>query len=346
MIVDGRLREAVEQLEARRRQDEKLCLKACSSDAVDIWFPMLALPETRRYAPVCGCWEARATWPGDRLIWSDEAAEAAYIRRYEVGIADLDDDDREEFVWKLDNEAVEKGWCVPWPWENRIFIDHSGEVIAEGMANQINPIDLVALALFRMEDDDFPDFDAARAWLKDMVAMHEMNSRPATIKAAPALEPGVDPVDLWANSTRPTCLRGFCQPCSRTSREQGAQMGVDPGGLAASALAVCAAAIPDAIRLQVKEHDPHWIEAARLWWRSSATPAPGKARRSPLPFGRLPRSTRGFFGNGGQRWRASRRYPRKSGPGGNRPHKFARCSAIPPPRPRRRSWPSARRVCC
>jgi hypothetical protein len=42
-------------------------------------------------------------------------------------------------------------------------------------------------------------------------------------------------------------------------------MGVDPGGLAMAALAVCAAALPDHTQLQVKRHDPNWLEAARLW---------------------------------------------------------------------------------
>ena len=42
-------------------------------------------------------------------------------------------------------------------------------------------------------------------------------------------------------------------------------MGVDPGGLAAAVLAVCAAAIPDSVKLQTKVHDPTWTELARLW---------------------------------------------------------------------------------
>ncbi len=42
-------------------------------------------------------------------------------------------------------------------------------------------------------------------------------------------------------------------------------MGCDAGGLAMSALAVCAAAIPDHIELQVKRHDRSWKRSARLW---------------------------------------------------------------------------------
>src|SRR4029077_19338786 len=47
--------------------------------------------------------------------------------------------------------------------------------------------------------------------------------------------------------------------------EQADIMGCDPAIIAASALAVCAAAIPDATKLQVKKHDTNWKESARLW---------------------------------------------------------------------------------
>ena len=42
-------------------------------------------------------------------------------------------------------------------------------------------------------------------------------------------------------------------------------MGADPCGLAMAALTVCAAALPDHTQIQVKRHDPNWLEAARLW---------------------------------------------------------------------------------
>ncbi|WP_409364044.1 DUF3987 domain-containing protein [Bradyrhizobium liaoningense] len=56
-------------------------------------------------------------------------------------------------------------------------------------------------------------------------------------------------------------------------------MGVDPGGLAAAALAACAAAIPDSIRLRVKRHDPNWLESARLWVAPIGDPS---TKKSPL----------------------------------------------------------------
>ena len=42
-------------------------------------------------------------------------------------------------------------------------------------------------------------------------------------------------------------------------------MGCDAAGIAAGALAVCAGAIPDGIRLQPKKNDTEWQESARIW---------------------------------------------------------------------------------
>lgn len=55
-------------------------------------------------------------------------------------------------------------------------------------------------------------------------------------------------------------------------------MGVDAGGLAAAALAVCAAAIPDSIQLKVKRHDD-WMESPRIWVALIGSPS---TKKSPL----------------------------------------------------------------
>jgi hypothetical protein len=49
------------------------------------------------------------------------------------------------------------------------------------------------------------------------------------------------------------------------ARDQGDLMGADPAALAAAALPVCAAAIPDTVKLQPKRHDPSWLEESRIW---------------------------------------------------------------------------------
>ncbi|EXL06687.1 hypothetical protein BG36_06375 [Aquamicrobium defluvii] len=60
---------------------------------------------------------------------------------------------------------------------------------------------------------------------------------------------------------------------------KGRHMGCDPAGLAMTALAVCAAAIPDGIKVQMLRYDKGWCEAARLW---VALIGPPSAKKSPI----------------------------------------------------------------
>ena len=77
---------------------------------------------------------------------------------------------------------------------------------------------------------------------------------------------GVKPIDLWGQFNPPTLPRGLLPPViEQFAFEESELMGADPAGLALGALAVCAAALPDHTRIQVKRHDRHWLEAARLW---------------------------------------------------------------------------------
>jgi hypothetical protein len=76
-----------------------------------------------------------------------------------------------------------------------------------------------------------------------------------------AANDNVGPVDLWQHRAHPPLPAGLLPPViEEFARAQGELMGVDPGGLAAAALAVCAAAIPDSIKMRVKRHVPHWLE--------------------------------------------------------------------------------------
>jgi Protein of unknown function (DUF3987) len=75
-----------------------------------------------------------------------------------------------------------------------------------------------------------------------------------------------DPVDLWGNFEPPTLSRSLLpELIDKYAFAQGETMGVDPGGVAMAALAVCAAAIPDSIELVMKRHTRDWTESARLW---------------------------------------------------------------------------------
>jgi hypothetical protein len=78
--------------------------------------------------------------------------------------------------------------------------------------------------------------------------------------------PAADPVDLWAKFDPPGLPRSTLPDViERFAYEQGRAMGADMAGIAVSALAVCAAAIPDKVKLQVKRHNAGWLESARLW---------------------------------------------------------------------------------
>ena len=81
-----------------------------------------------------------------------------------------------------------------------------------------------------------------------------------------AVEP-VDPVDLWGKVRSADAAARCCCPqvIEAFAFDRGMTMGCDMSGIAVGALAVCAAAIPDDIKLQPKKHDTEWQEAARLW---------------------------------------------------------------------------------
>jgi hypothetical protein len=83
----------------------------------------------------------------------------------------------------------------------------------------------------------------------------------------PLDDAGKAPVDLWGQFNNPPALpRGLLPPViEQFAFEEGELMGADPAGLALGALTICAAALPDHTQIQVKRHDPHWLESARLW---------------------------------------------------------------------------------
>lgn len=75
-----------------------------------------------------------------------------------------------------------------------------------------------------------------------------------------------DPVDFLGAFPVPELPVGILPASVEAfARTMAVQMGADAAGLAMSALLACAASIPDAVSLQVKEHDPHWRVSARLW---------------------------------------------------------------------------------
>lgn len=74
------------------------------------------------------------------------------------------------------------------------------------------------------------------------------------------------PIDLWQRAECPSLPPGLLpEAISDFATIQADLMGADPAGLAMAALAACAAAIPDSIEIRPKQHDPSWVESARIW---------------------------------------------------------------------------------
>ncbi|GIQ77089.1 DUF3987 domain-containing protein [Bradyrhizobium sp. RD5-C2] len=90
----------------------------------------------------------------------------------------------------------------------------------------------------------------------------------------------VDPIDLWGKFDPPSLTRGLLPDVvERFAHDQGMDMGADISGIAMSALVVCAAAIPDTVRLQVKRYNAGWFEVARLWAALVGAPS---SKKSPI----------------------------------------------------------------
>src|SRR5262249_55456611 len=102
----------------------------------------------------------------------------------------------------------------------------------------------------------------------------------AAAKSIPA-EPITTPIDLWNKLDAPSLPCGLPPSVIEDlASEQGATMGTDPAGLAAAALTVCAAAIPDHVKLKVKQHS-NWLEATRLWVGLVGNPS---TKKSPIIY--------------------------------------------------------------
>lgn len=87
------------------------------------------------------------------------------------------------------------------------------------------------------------------------------------------------PIDPWAQRRNPTLPLGVLPALIEDfSLSQSQIMGVDPGGLAAAAIAVCSAATPDSITLRMKRYDD-WEESARIWVALVGNPS---AKKSPI----------------------------------------------------------------
>jgi hypothetical protein len=119
-----------------------------------------------------------------------------------------------------------------------------------------------------IKNPDVLDYqDELPLWLRKKLNGHApvMDDVPPQKSTPPPTDDDA-PIDLWNQFAVPELPRGLLPAqIEEYAFEQGAVMGCDPAGLAMSALTVCAAVIPDTIKLQVKRHDPNFLQAARLW---------------------------------------------------------------------------------
>lgn len=174
------------------------------------------------------------------------------------------------------------------------IVDFGVADMGDPNAGKRTAIDLV------MEYGGAPDAREACRWLCDRLAMdfdglwQETHPEPAEVEIrlsakapvspaearAPVLATDANPVDLWGRFEPPRLPSGLLpRVIEGFAHVQAELMGVDPGGLAAAALAVCAAAIPDRVRVQVKEHDESWTESARIWVALVGDPS---TKKSPM----------------------------------------------------------------
>lgn len=92
-------------------------------------------------------------------------------------------------------------------------------------------------------------------------------------------EADIEPVDLWGAFKPPALPSGLLPPIiERWARVNADHMGCDPAGLAMAALATCAAAIPDQVRVRVKKYGD-WVESARIWVALVGEPS---TKKSPI----------------------------------------------------------------
>jgi len=165
--------------------------------------------------------------------------------------------------------------------------DEAGRKHAEKVAASLKPI-AAKVRILRLWEawQDCPVKGDLADWLQ--VPGHTREQLDELVNALPEYEPtgetttseaSVTPIDLWGHLNPPELPRGLLPAViERFALVQGGLMGVDPGGLAVAALVVCAAAIPDAIELQVKKHDRGWTESARLW---AALVGPPSTKKTP-----------------------------------------------------------------
>ena len=110
-------------------------------------------------------------------------------------------------------------------------------------------------------------------------AYDQTRKESASQAAQDVVEPWPEPVDLWASPEAPSLPEGLLPSVIENfARAKAESMGCDPAGIAMAALATCAGAISDEIKLQPKRNE-NWTECARIWVGLVGNPS---TRKSPI----------------------------------------------------------------
>lgn len=133
---------------------------------VDTWFPRLGLPETRQHG---GTWQARATWPADKKIWTTAEAEAIHLRMalLENRAWRAGREDQAEAI-SSNAETWLNEYMVSWPahFPHGVLVDSSGSFLLNGMERlEWKPIEFVALAKGLKTETGDLDKAAAADWI-------------------------------------------------------------------------------------------------------------------------------------------------------------------------------------
>lgn len=125
---------------------------------------------------------------------------------------------------------------------------------------------------------DVIDWSAGKTREDFLELLHQrLSSEDVSGKSEPTRE-WPEPVDLWSIFPPPKLPSGLLPPLiEKWASENAKAMGADVAGLAMAAIACCAAAIPDRVKLRVKRHS-EWSESARIW---VALVGPPSAKKSP-----------------------------------------------------------------
>jgi len=117
-------------------------------------------------------------------------------------------------------------------------------------------------------------------WLEQGGNKQLLLARAEQARKRTAVQEVIEPIDLWGRFDPPPLPAGLLPDViEQFARDEGELTGADPSGFAVAALAVCAGALPDHTQLQVKRHDPNFLEAARLWVGLIGNPS---TKKSPI----------------------------------------------------------------